>query len=349
MVHNFFSVAAIQPEIHNVQTREDIQENLNRLTSLIDSVVPYISSVTGAPCRLAAFPESFMQGASLSVRFSERLKLTIEIPGKETEQLGRKAKEHNIYIVGSAYVMEPEWSDRYFNEAFVIDPQGKVILRYHKVMTAKDGEMASAPIDMYDHYVKKYGDSLDAFFPVVETELGRIGVMVCSDGAFPEMARGLAMNGAEILVIPSLTPEPITFEPQNIWSALNQVHAFFNVCYVIAPNGGIFVNSPIPKGVLPGNSMIVDYRGRIIAQTRTNNESVIGAEININSLRLARKNYGMGSMLPLIQSEIFSKIYEKPMWPKNHWLDRPGTPEEFKKVRQEIIRKRKDIFAPPEE
>jgi predicted amidohydrolase len=347
MQQDFFSVAAMQPEVRCAKTRGDIQENLNLFASFIDSVVPYMSAVTGAPCRLVAFPESFLQGVGFGVTIQDRLKGAIQIPGEETEQLGRKAKQHNIYIVGAAYVVEPEWPDRYFNEAFLIDPQGQVILRYHKVMTAKDGEVASAPIDMYDEYVKKYGDTLDAFFPVVETELGRIGLMICSDIAFPEMARGLAMNGAEILILPSMTPEPITFEPQNIWAALNQVHAFANVCYVVAPNGGLLMNSPIPKGVLPGNSMIVDYRGRIIAQTKTNNESVIGAEINMQSLRLARRDYAMGSMLPLIQAEVFSKIYEKPMWPKNRWLDRPGTSAEFTKVRQELIQKRKDIFVPP--
>jgi len=344
MKQDFFSVAAIQPETSTVKTREDIRNNLNKYLSFIDSIVPYMSSVTGAPCRLVAFPESFLQGVSLSYTISDRLRLALTIPGEETEILGKKAVEHNIYIVGSAFVVEPEWPDRYFNEGFIIDPQGNIILQYHKVMTAKDGETASAPIDMYDKYIEKYGDDLDAFFPVAETELGRMGVMICSDSAFPEMSRGLAMNGAEILIIPSLTPEPITFEPQNIWSAMNQVHAFFNVCYVVAPNGGLLLEGSIPKGVLPGNSMIVDYRGRIIAQTKTNSESVIGAEINMSSLRQARKNYGMGSMLPLIQSEIFSKIYEKPMWPKNRWLDRPGTSMEFKEVRQELIEKRKDIF-----
>ena len=313
----------------------------------VDSVVPYMTAVTGAPCRLVVFPESFRHGVGLKWPVAERIKASIKIPGEETEQLGEKAKKHNIYIVGSACVVEPQWPDRFFNEAFIIDPQGKVILQYRKIMTAKDTEVASAPIDMYDAYVKQYGNTLDTFFPVVETELGRIGVMVCADGAFPEVARGLVMNGAEIIVYPCLTPGLLSFEPQNIWTVLNQFHAFSNVCYVIGANGGLLMDSPMPKGIFIGNSMIVDYRGRIIAQTKTDNESVIGAEINMQSLRSARRDYGMGAMLPHIQSEVFAKIYEKPMWPKNRWLDRPGTSEEFTKVRQELIRKRKDIFVPP--
>ena len=348
MEQDFFSVAAIQPEIRMVKSKKDIQENLKLFCSFIDSIVPYVSAVTGAPCRLVAFPESFMQGlGEFGATMSDRLKLALEIPGEETEQLGRKAKQHNIYIVGAARVVEPEWPDRYFNEAFIIDPQGKVILQYHKVVPGKDVEVASAPIDMYDEYVKKYGDTLDAFFPVAETELGRIGVMICSDGAYFEVARGLVMNGAEILIYPSLIPGEFGSEPHNMWAVLNQFHAFVNVCYVIAPNGGPFTNSTMPKGVCIGNSMIVDYRGRIIAQTKTGNESVIGAEINMQNLRLVRRDYGIGSMLPLIQSEIFSKVYEKPMWPKNLWLDRPGTVQDFVKVRRELIQKRKDIFVPP--
>lgn len=348
MNQEFFSVAAIQPEIRATKSKKDIQENVKKFSGFIDSMVPYVSAVTGAPCRLVAFPESFMQGlGEFGATMSDRLKLAIEIPGEETEQLGLKAKEHNIYIVGTGRAIEPEWPDRYFNKAFIIDPQGKVILQYHKVVPGKDVEVASAPIDMYDRYVEKYGDTLDAFFPVAETELGRIGVMICSDGAYSEVARGLVMNGAEILIYPSLIPGELTSEPHNIWAVLNKFHAFVNVCYVIAPNGAIVTDSSIPKGICIGNSMIVDYRGRIIAQTRTDNESVIGAEINMKSLRLARRNYGIGSMLPLIQSEIFSKVYEKPMWPMNRWLDRPGTIQEFVKVRKELIRQRKDIFVPP--
>jgi predicted amidohydrolase len=349
MKNDFFSVAAIQPEIRTIKTRKEIQENLDLFLSFIDSVVPYTSAITGAPCRLVAFPESFMQGVSGFVAIPDRLKLAIKIPGEQTEQLGEKAKEHNIYIVGTARVVEPEWPDRFFNKAFIIDPQGEVIYQYHKNLCGKDMELASAPIDMYDHYIKKYGDTLDAFFPVVETELGRIGVMICSDGAYPEVARGLVMNGAEILIWPSTFPTQLTSEPHNLWTALTQSHAFFNVCYVIAPNGGIFVNSSLPKGVCMGKSMIVDYRGRIIAQTATDNESVIGAEINMQSLRLARRDYVMGAILPHIQSEIFSKIYEKSMWPKNLWLERPGTIEEYAKIRKELIQKREDIFVPPKE
>lgn len=347
MTQDFYSVAAIQPEIRTVQSKKDIQDNLNLFSGFIDSIVPYMSAITGASCRLVAFPEFFMQGNNLKWTVADWLKVAIEIPGEEIEQLGRKAKEHNIYIVGAAYVVEPEWPDRVFNEAFIINPQGKVILQYHKVTTAKDFEVASAPFDMYDQYIKKYGDTLNAFFPVAETELGRMGVMICYDGSFPEVARGLVMNGAEILIRPTTWIEPITSEPQNIWAVQNQFHAFSNVCYVVAPNGGIVTNRSMPKGILTGNSMIVDYRGRILAQTKTTDESVIGAEINMKSLRSVRRDCGFISMLPHIQSEIFSKIYEKPMWPKNRWLDKPGTVGEFIKVRQELIQKRKDIFVPP--
>ena len=123
MKQDFFNVAAIQPETSTVKTREDIRKNLNKYLSFIDSIVPYMSSVTGAPCRLVAFPESFLQGVSLSYTISDRLRLALTIPGEETEILAKKAVQHNIYIVCSAFVVEPEWPDRYFNEAFIIDPQ----------------------------------------------------------------------------------------------------------------------------------------------------------------------------------------------------------------------------------
>jgi len=348
MTKKLFTVAAMQTELEAVQTKADIHKNLDLFTSFIDNVVPYMSMVTGAPCRLVAFPEFFIQGNDLSWTVADWLERAITIPGEETEKLGKKARQHNIYISGAAYVVEPEWPDRVFNEAFVIDPEGKIVLIYHKLATAKDVEVATAPFDMYDAYVKKYGDGLDDFFPVAETEIGRMGVMICYDGAFPEIGRGLAMNGAEIIIRPTTWVEPITSEPQNIWAVQNQFHAFSNACYVVAPNGGIITSRIMPKGVLTGNSMVVDYRGRILAQTKTTNESVVGAEINIHNLRAVRRDCGFIAMLPHIQSELFSKIYEKPVWPKNCYLDKPGTVADNIQTRQKVIQQRKDMFVSPE-
>ena len=59
------------------------------------------------------------------------------------------------------------------------------------------------PHDIWDRFVQVYGETLEAFFPVVDTEIGKIGTLECMDTSFPETARGMAMNGAEILYAPT--------------------------------------------------------------------------------------------------------------------------------------------------
>ena len=81
---------------------------------------------------------------------------------------------------------------------FVIDPEGKIVHRYrkHRVFVA---EGATTPYDVYDEWLKKVGGDINAFFPVADTAIGRIGTLLAFDGKFPEAGRALALNGAEII------------------------------------------------------------------------------------------------------------------------------------------------------
>jgi predicted amidohydrolase len=58
-------------------------------------------------------------------------------------------------------------------------------------------EHSVCPHDIWDWWVEKYGCSLEAFWPVADTEIGRLGIMMANEGSYPENARALAMNGAE--------------------------------------------------------------------------------------------------------------------------------------------------------
>ena len=98
---------------------------------------------------------------------------------------------------------DPElMEDRVFNIAFVIDPQGRVIHKHYKTAFYQR-EPNTAPSDIWNIYLKKYGDDplrlFQAIFPVARTEIGNIGTLICAEGSYPEAARGLAMNGAEII------------------------------------------------------------------------------------------------------------------------------------------------------
>ena len=102
-----------------------------------------------------------------------------------------------------------DWKDRFFNVGFILDPEGEVILKHYKVSPLFPVEHSVCPHDIFDWWVEKYGLTLDAFWPVADTEIGRLGIMMANEGSYPENARALAMNGAEVVYRGSY-PHPAT-------------------------------------------------------------------------------------------------------------------------------------------
>src|SRR3990172_7058475 len=91
------------------------------------------------PIRLIAYPEGVLQGWAWHDNLDEdharyTRTIAVEVPGEETELLGEIAKRHNAYILGQVKSVDPKIiGDRHFNTAFLIDPQGKVILKHYKL------------------------------------------------------------------------------------------------------------------------------------------------------------------------------------------------------------------------
>lgn len=113
------------------------------------------------------------------------------IPGPVTNYLGRLADRYDIYIVTTLY---ERVDHRIFNTAVLLDPEGRLVGRYRKVCLAR-GEYRS-------------GIAPGSEFPVFDTDLGKIGLMICFDVHMPEVARGLAANGAEIIAMPIMGGHP---------------------------------------------------------------------------------------------------------------------------------------------
>jgi predicted amidohydrolase len=119
------------------------------------------------------------------------------IPGPSTDYFGTLAKKHGLYIVVG--LMEKEaGTDLVYNVAVLIDPEGKVAGKYRKTSLPRSENISGiVPGDSY---------------PVFDTKFGKLGMMVCYDAFFPEVARRLALNGAEIIALPvwGCNPELVT-------------------------------------------------------------------------------------------------------------------------------------------
>lgn len=346
---DYFSIAAMQPEVYYVEDRKEIREkNLNRWLELLDVMVPFWSGMMAAPCRLVVFPEFGLHGLPQKPDGSWN-GVAIDIPGEETELLGEKAKALNIYIAAHAWHEYPDFPNRPFSVGFLISPDGKIILRHHKLVTTKIVESGdTAPGDAYDWFVKKFGDGLNSFFPVADTELGKVGFCICGEGTYLEISRGLMMNGAEIIIRPNAWLEPYMDEPQDLMALCSRFNAFANMCYLVESNWSYYYAPGFPKALGAGRSMVVDYTGRILSRTCTTDETGVAAEINMQSLRRYREESSFISRMAYMPTEIFRKVYETKLWPKNILMEKTesNTMEEWDRLRREVIERRRDIYTP---
>ncbi|MGI9309086.1 MAG: nitrilase-related carbon-nitrogen hydrolase [Gammaproteobacteria bacterium] len=315
-----YQAVALQTSVLNVPNRGEVQKNLDHIGNMID-LVTHMCGLE-LPVRLIALGEGAIQGFIDEIINMDQATyidtMAAEIPGPETDFLAAKAKEKNTYIIGQLKTKMPEFPDRFFNTVFIVDPKGEVIYKYHKNIVLIV-EHSTTPHDVYDEWVKLHGDGLDAFFPVAKTEIGNIGGTVGVEGNFPESFRALALNGAEIFYHASL-PEP--WVSRGIWEVQNRSRAIENTAYMIAPNTGS-LEVPGPTGItsiggaLGGRSGIYNYKGDELALSTVVDNAYAAAEINIEALRHYRETARFQNWIPFLRSEIYSKLYDGSLWPKN--------------------------------
>lgn len=314
---------------YGVAERKHIARNLDIIEDCIRGAVETVN--INMPVKTVALPEGALTGFTDEVfdlpHVMAARDLFMDIPGEETERLGQLAREYDLYIIGQCKARWPEvMKDRYFNTLFIINPEGKVV---HKA--AKNHiwcrERSCTPHDVYDRWVELYGDGIEAFYPVLKTDdIGNIGTICCSDGEYPEAVRALAFNGAEVVYRPS-EAMPMTgsgYPGGGSWMIQNRAHAEFNAVYMLCPNvGPVYVHPKMqhPFNVGGGNSHIVDYRGEIMSYSASNYNTVVAAVIDIEALRQFRVMNLNSNWTKDLRTELFKRMYEQPLHPKNLWLE----------------------------
>jgi hypothetical protein len=191
-----------------------------------------------------------------------------------------------------------------------------------------------------------FGDGIESFYPVLKTEdIGNIGTICCSDGEYTEAVRALAFNGAEVVYRPS-EAVPMTnsgYPGGGTWMVQNRGHAQFNSVYMICPNiGPVYVHPRMkhPIDVAGGNSHIVDYTGNVISYSTSGANTLVAAIIDIEALRQFRVMNLNSNWLKDLRTELFSKMYDKPIHPKNLWLyQAPWNHERVDKIYRDNIQK----------
>lgn len=353
-----YMAVGLSTVVYGVAKRSHIKENLKTIEDAIHAAVSMVN--INMPVKIIALAEGALTGFTDEALDLPHVvaarELFIDIPGEETEFLGRLAKLYDTYIIAQCKARWPEViKDRYFNTMFVIDPKGKVV---HKA--AKNHiwcrERSCTPHDVYDRWVEVFGDGIEAFYPVLRTDdIGNIGTICCSDGEYPEAVRALAFNGAEVVYRPS-EAMPMTgfgYPGGGGWLIQNRGHAQFNSVYMICPNvGPVFLHPRMkhPVDIAGGHSHIVDYLGNVISYSPSGYNTMVAAIIDIEALRQFRVMNLNSNWLKDLRTELFRKMYDKPIHPKNLWLKQdPWRHAEVDEVYRDNIRRliERGAYTPP--
>jgi predicted amidohydrolase len=300
-----YYAAACQTDLPNPRDRSGIARQVNHMLALIERAV--VGYAPFFPVRLVAFPE-FAHAAPIYPTAAELLdRLAVPIPNEHTDRYRDQARAHGVFIQTGTFL---ERDDRYpgavFNTTCLIGPEG-LLARYRKVHPWIPWEVHASP-----HDLPGYAEDL---FPVVETEIGRLGAATCYDWLFPECIRQLALKGAEVLVRVSAYMDPWgATPPMDWWTLINRCRALENLAYVVAANQGASAGH-YPPFSWPGGSMVVDYDGRILAQADPGpGEKIVVGPIDLAALRAERQRRRGHDMLAHLRTEVYSE-YRRAIYP----------------------------------
>ena len=200
------------------------------------------------------------------------------IPGPSTDFYGKLAKEHGIVIVTSLF--ERRAPGLYHNTAVVIERDGTIAGQYRKMHIPDDPA----------YYEKFYFTPGDLGFHPIQTSVGRLGVLVCWDQWYPEAARLMALQGADLLIYPtaigyeSSDTEEEQERQREAWTTVQRGHAVANGLPVISVNRVGY--EPDPSGVTGGiqfwgSSMVVGPQGEFIYRAGIDGEERKVVEIDL--------------------------------------------------------------------
>lgn len=313
------------------EARRMMMETINRLDNQIRASKTFI----GKDTRLVVLPEYFLTGYPMGEGITEwKDKACLDQKGSEYEALGEVARKNDIYLSGNAYETDPHFPDLYFQTSFIIDPQGEVILRYRRL----NSMFAPTPHDLLDAYTEAYGP--ESLFPVAKTEIGNLACIASEEILYPEIARCLAMNGAQVFLHSSSEVCSNLPTPKNI---AKQARAIENLAYVVSANSAGMEGIPIPIASADGASKVVDYQGLILAEAGYGESMVANAIIDLEALKAYRLRPGMGNLLARQRFELYAPFYAaNSFYPANNLTGVKAERAHFIRTQLQVIDKLKE-------
>ena len=258
----------------------DADENLRK-------AVARVAEAKGRGADVVCLPELYRSPYFCQKEDARLFDLAEPVPGPSTEALGRAAREAGVVVV--APIFERRAPGLYHNSAAIIDTTGEVAGLYRKMHIPDDPAF----------YEKFYFTPGDLGFRAIDTQMGKIGTLICWDQWYPEGARLTALQGAVILFYPTA----IGWHPhekaehgvpqRDAWRTIQRGHAIANGVYVAVVNR---VGHEIPPEGGPGlefwgSSFVADPFGVVVAEASTDREEILVAKVDIGRIEEVRRNW----------------------------------------------------------
>jgi predicted amidohydrolase len=318
--------------VNQTTTRDEAEAIMLASIDRIDKQIEASIGFAGRDTLLVVVPEYFLTGFPMGESIVEwREKAALEIDGRIYEALGEMVQRHKIYFSGNAYELDPHFPDLYFQTSFIIGPTGDVILRYRRL----NSMFAPSPHDVWAYYLEAYG--YDAIFPVAKTNIGTLACIASEEILYPEVARCLAMRGAEVFLHSTSEIGSPMLTQKNV---AKMARAIENMGYVVSANSAGMAGISIPFGSTDAGSKIVDYKGLVLAEAGYGESMVANADIDLNALRQFRQRPGMGNMLSRQRFELYAESYANhSYYPPNTLLAEAPDRAIFVRNQQEVIKR----------
>jgi beta-ureidopropionase len=241
--------------------------------SMLERTLPWVDKAGKAGVQVLCLQEVFNTPYFCPAQTTNWYDAAEAIPGPTTNLFAEYAKKYNMVIVVPMY--EREMAGVYYNTAAVIDADGKYLGKYRKNHIPQTA-------GFWEKYYFKPGNT---GYPVFDTRYCKVGVYICYDRHFPEGARLLGINGAELVMNPSATVAGLS---QHLWKLEQPAHAVANGYYVGAINR-VGTEAPWNIGRFYGTSYFVDPRGQFLATGSEDKDELVTADLNMDTIEEVRR------------------------------------------------------------
>lgn len=242
--------------------------------SNLDKTMQYIEAAGKAGVRILCMQEIFTAPYFCAEQNPRWYQSAERIPDGPTVKLMQEtAKKHSMVLIVPIY--EEEQPGVYYNSAAVIDADGSYLGKYRK---------HHIPHCLPGFWEKFYFRPGNLGYPVFDTAYAKVGVYICYDRHFPEGARALGLNGAEIVFNPSATVAGLS---EYLWKLEQPAHAAANGYFIGAINR-VGTEAPWNIGEFYGQSYFADPRGQIVVEGSRDQDELITADLDLDQIREVR-------------------------------------------------------------